>query len=80
MEKLRVRKIEDFTEFTTLTKEEATIILILYKWNVEKIKEIWYDNIEENRRKCGLDLFHEVYGYNTAGLGEIITDNNYATC
>ena len=59
IEKLRSRIIEDFAEFTSLSRDEAAIVLIHYQWNVERLKEIWYDKIEENRVKCGLDMNDE---------------------
>lgn len=59
IDKLRTRIVEDFMEFTSLPKEEATIALIFFQWNIDKIKGAWYDNLEENRKKCGLEADDE---------------------
>jgi ariadne-1 len=55
IEKIRNQLIENAAEFCSLTKEEATIVLINYQWNYERIKDQWYDNVEENRKKCAIE-------------------------
>lgn len=56
IEKLRNKIIEEAIEFTSLSREEATIVLIHYQWNIEKFRHMWYDNLEENRKNCGIEL------------------------
>lgn len=56
LEKLRNNLIQECEEFTCLSKEEANIVLIQFQWNMERIKDQWYEDVDENRKKCGLDL------------------------
>jgi ariadne-1 len=64
IDKLRSRIVEDFVEFSSLPKDEAAIVLIHYKWNIDKLKGIWYDNLEENLIKCGLEMSEETKKFN----------------
>lgn len=59
IEKLRQRLIEDTMEFLGLEKEETALVLIHYHWNIDKLKDSWYENMEENRKKCGLDTIEK---------------------
>jgi len=54
--KMRICIIEECVEFTCLSNEEATIILIQYQWNMERIRDQWYEDVDENEKKCGLKL------------------------
>ena len=56
LEKLRNNIIGECIDFTCLSQEEATIVLIQYQWNMERIRDQWYEDVDENRKKCGLDL------------------------
>jgi ariadne-1 len=59
LEKLRSILIQECEEFTCLDREEATILLISYQWNMDSLKDKWYEDTEENRRRCGLDFTKE---------------------
>jgi ariadne-1 len=59
LEKIRNNLISDVSEFTCLSAEDASLILINNQWNIERIKDIWYDNTDENKQKCGLELSKE---------------------
>jgi ariadne-1 len=59
LEKLRKNLIQECEEFTCLDREEATILLISYQWNMDSLKDKWYEDTEENRRRCGLDFTKE---------------------
>jgi ariadne-1 len=54
IEKLRNNIILECCEFTCLSIEEATIVLIQYQWNMERIKDQWYEDVDENSKICGL--------------------------
>jgi hypothetical protein len=56
IEKLRKMIIEEAVEYTSLSREEATVVLIQYNWNIEKLRYLWYENLEENKIKCGIEL------------------------
>ena len=56
IEKLRTMIIEEAVEYTSLSREEATVVLIQYNWNIEKLRYLWYENLEENKIKCGIEL------------------------
>ena len=56
IEKLRNNIISEVCEFICLSPEETILVLIHYQWNVERIKDQWYDNTDENKQKCGIEL------------------------
>jgi len=59
IEKLKSRIIEEAREFTSLSKEEATVVLIQYQWNIEKFRHLWYENVDENKKRCGIELTNQ---------------------
>lgn len=56
MENLRNKLIKDCMEFTYTTKEEATLIMINFQWNISELKDKWYNDVENNRTYAGIDL------------------------
>ena len=58
-ENKRKEQIDEFVEFSNLPSEEAEIVLISYQWNFEKLSSEWYDNIEKNKIKSGIDRTNE---------------------
>lgn len=59
LEKLRNNLIQECEEYTCLDRDEATLLLISFQWNMDSLKDKWYEDTEENRRKCGLDFTKE---------------------
>ncbi|MCQ2821039.1 MAG: hypothetical protein MJ252_27590 [archaeon] len=51
----RNKQIKEFMEFSSLSKEEAEIVLINYNWNMEKLTSEWYENTEGIKVKCGIE-------------------------
>jgi len=49
-------KIADAMNSLYLNRDEAIIALIGFHWDLEKFKELWYDNVEKNRIKCRIDF------------------------
>ena len=58
-EKKRDEQIEEFVEYSSLPKEEAEIVLICYQWNFEKLSSVWYENLDNNKIKCGVERSKE---------------------
>ena len=56
LQKFRECKIEEASEFTSLSKDESIIVLVNYQWNMEKLRDNWYENVDENKIKCGISL------------------------
>jgi ariadne-1 len=56
LESIRNKIINECQEFTCLSHDEATIVLIQFQWNLERIKDQWYEDVEGNMKKYGLDL------------------------
>lgn len=56
LHKLRNSLIEECEEFTCLSRNEAILVLVQYQWNIETIKDFWYNDPELNRKRCGIDL------------------------
>ena len=52
---VRNRLIADFVDQTCVDKDEAIIALIDYKWNLDKINDDWYNDVDGNRKKFGID-------------------------
>ena len=55
----RENKIKEAMENFNLKREDSILVMIYLQWNLDK-SEIWYDNVEENRIKAGIDLSKEV--------------------
>ena len=43
-------------EYSSLPRDEAEIVLISYQWNFEKLTSVWYENVESNKIKCGIEM------------------------
>ena len=56
LRKKRDEQIEEFQEFSYLSRDEAIIVLINYQWNYEKLTSFWYENVELNKIKCGIEI------------------------
>ena len=41
-----------------LKREDAILVMIYYKWNKDKLDD-WYDDIEGNKSKVGIELSDE---------------------
>ena len=48
--------INNIIEHTYLSEDESVIVLIYFGWNTNHINDHWYDDVEQNRQKCGLDI------------------------
>jgi ariadne-1 len=46
-----IRRIE---EYTYLQRDQAILVLLHFEWNVDRIKEKWYDNSEKYLEMCGV--------------------------
>src|SRR5690349_1284758 len=46
-----IRRIE---EYTYLERDQAILVLLHFDWNVDRIKEKWYDNSEKYLEMCGV--------------------------
>ena len=79
--------INEVIELNFLSYDQAIIVLIYFEWNLAKVNDLWYENVELNRQKCGLDMSpatlktlekHNISPYNTECLVcyEDITDDN----
>ena len=53
---LRENLISKCCESTALTRDEAILVLIQYKWNIDRIDDDWFNDVDENRQKFGIDL------------------------
>jgi hypothetical protein len=54
IEKERDKKIEEFIQFSSLSKEEAELILINYNWNIDILNNDWFDKMEIIKMNSGL--------------------------
>ena len=54
IEKERDKKIEEFIQFSSLSKEEAELILINYNWNIDLLNNDWFDKMEKIKMNSGL--------------------------
>lgn len=55
----RNKSIERAMEFCCLDRNDAILVLIFYNWSIEKIEDNWYDNVELNVIKCGIETSEE---------------------
>jgi len=53
---LREKIIKEFIEKTYMERDDSIIALINYKWNLDKINDDWYNDVEGNRKKFGIDV------------------------
>lgn len=52
---VRKKLITEFIDQTYLERDEAIIALIYYKWNLDKINDDWYNDVDGNRKLFGID-------------------------
>lgn len=50
--------IKEAMENLGLKRNDAILVMIYYRWNLDKL-ETWYDNVEQNRVKVGIELSKE---------------------
>jgi ariadne-1 len=51
---IRNNLINKVEEYTYLTRDQAILVLLHFDWNVERVKEKWYDNTEKYLQMCGI--------------------------
>ena len=59
IEKERDNKIIEFTEFSSLSKSQAELILINYNWNIDILNNDWFDKTDKIKENCGLSQTKE---------------------
>jgi len=52
---VRNNLIEEYIDQTCVERDEAITALIHYKWNLDKINDDWYNDVEGNRKNFGID-------------------------
>lgn len=58
IKKERENKIKKAMNIFYLKREDAILVMIYLQWNLDK-SEIWYDNLEQNKIKVGIELSEE---------------------
>lgn len=53
-EKERKNRIDEFLPYTSLSEEEAELVLINYNWNLELLLNDWMDKMEKIKENSGL--------------------------
>lgn len=71
----RDKIINEGMDYLYMTQDEATIVLIYYKWKFDRLSTIWYDNVEKNRELCGLSLSKDTL--NQLDQKKVISNSNY---
>ena len=59
IEKERNKKIEEFTDYSSLTKQQAELVLINYNWNIDILMNEWFDKTQKIKENCGLSQTKE---------------------
>ena len=54
IERERDKKIEEFKEFSSLTKSQSELILIQYNWNIDILMNDWYDKMQKIKENSGI--------------------------
>jgi len=54
IEKKVTTTIQDCVDLCVISSDEATIILMYYKWNWDKLQADWFNKEKEIREKCGI--------------------------
>ena len=55
IEDLRNILIKEASDFTCLNRDEAVLVLIYFKWNVENLKDMFYDSSEKYLFEAGVN-------------------------
>ena len=63
LHKVREQLINEAMEFLCLSKDETTLVMINYQWNMEKIRDLWYENVDGNKVKCGIGLSNSTLNF-----------------
>ena len=59
LEKKRNAQIEEFQQLSSLTYDEASIVLINYNWNYDILQNNWFENTTNIKIKCGIEQSQE---------------------
>ena len=51
---IRKKKIDEFVEYSSLTEEEAELILINYNWNIDVLMNEYFDKMDKILISCGV--------------------------
>ena len=54
IEKEREAKIEEFIQFSSLSKPQAELILINFNWNIDILMNDWFDKMQKIKESSGL--------------------------
>jgi ariadne-1 len=76
LSKIREKLISECCEATSLDRDEAITVLIHYKWNIDKVSQEWFEDVDGNRKKFGLDLDDAA----VQKLNNIKIENNNVYC
>ena len=74
----RENVISEAKEKLFLKREDAILAMIYYKWNLDKLDD-WYENIEENKVKAGIEL-SKITEKNMKKKGILSNGNNCLIC
>lgn len=56
LSRIREKLISECCETTSLDRDDAITVLMYYKWNIDKVSQEWFEDVDANRKKFGLDL------------------------
>ena len=59
MEKERFKKIDDLIQFSSLSKDEAELVLIYYNWNLDLLTNDWFDKMDKIKINSGIKMSKE---------------------
>lgn len=59
IEKLRNNLILQVEEYTSLNRLQSILVALYYQWNIEKIKDCWFEDTEKNLELCGINQSQE---------------------
>jgi len=59
IEKERNKKIQEFTDYSSLSKQQAELVLIYYNWNLDILMNEWFDKTQKIKENCGLSQTKE---------------------
>ena len=59
IEKERIKKIEEFKEYSSLDLPQAELVLINYNWNIDILNNDWFDKTQKIKESSGLSQTKE---------------------
>ena len=59
MEKERFKKIDEVVQFSSLSKDEAELVLVYYNWNLDLLNNDWFDKMEKIKINSGIKISKE---------------------